>query len=232
MAEKIRYTRKDLKGPDEFISSLSRVVEWTKENRSLVLGAVGAVALVVLVVFGTRAYYRWEEQKAATDLWPHLNRAQEILQSPASADPEKLARLEQFLAAHASVHPKAKAAVFARYYLGSIAFARGNYDLAVMNFQTAIDSGKGTDLMAFLLQQGLAQSLEARGDLVTAVAAYKKASAAATGELRDEAKMGEARVLFLMGKKQEAVVLYKSILTDNPETPLKGLVELRLAQLW
>lgn len=33
MAEKIHYTRRDQKGPDEFISTFGRVDSWCKENR-------------------------------------------------------------------------------------------------------------------------------------------------------------------------------------------------------
>jgi hypothetical protein len=63
MAEKIRYTRKDLKGPDEFLSAFGRAVAWMRENRSKVLAAAGGALLLVIGVFGAQAYYRWEEQR-------------------------------------------------------------------------------------------------------------------------------------------------------------------------
>src|SRR5512138_2256619 len=125
MAEKIKYTRKDLKGPDEFMTTLGRAVAWGRENRPKVLAAVAVAVLAVAGVFGTGAYFRWAEEKATADLWPHLNKAREFLQAPTSADAEKLARLEQFLGAHVKVHPGTKAALYARYYLGSIAYTRG-----------------------------------------------------------------------------------------------------------
>jgi len=56
MAEKTGFTRRDLKGPDEFISTFGRTVDWCKENRSKVAaGAIGVVAVVALVL-GTQAY--------------------------------------------------------------------------------------------------------------------------------------------------------------------------------
>src|SRR3990172_766667 len=117
MARKIKHTRKDLKGPDEFISTLGRTTLWIQENRVPVLAALTAVILAAGGVFGARAYYRWQEAKADRVLW-----------SPEVADEEKLDRLEKFLAAQVSAHPGTEAAVFAQYYLGSIAFRRGNYD--------------------------------------------------------------------------------------------------------
>jgi len=48
--------------------------------------------------------------------------------------------------------------------------------------------------------------------------------------MKTQSRMGEARVLGLAGKKTEAMALYRLILKENPETPLRDLVEVRLAQ--
>ena len=230
MAEKIRYTRRDLKGPDEFISTFGRTVAWAKENRSrVVAGALGVVAVVALA-FGTRAYLQWEENKSNRDLWPHLNRAREILQAPSAAEPEKLAAIEQFLVAHANTHPDTRATVYARYYLGSIAFVRGNFDLAVSQFKAGIATGKETGIMKYLLRQGIASSLEAKGDFAGAIAAYREAATFADGEMKTQSRLGEARVLGLTGKNAEAAALYRLVLQEAPGTPLRDLVEIRLAQ--
>lgn len=230
MAEKIKYTRKDLKSPDEFISAFSRAVAWAGENRTRVLAAAGGVLLLIGSVLGAQAYFRWEENKATRDLWPHLNRAREFLQSPKNADEEKLARLEQFLTAHVNTHPGTVAAVYARYYLGSIAFFRGNYDLSAMNFRTAIQAGKPDEVMPFLLREGLAQALEAKGDFAAASEAYREAAGVTAGDLKTQALMGQARTMALSGRKPEATRLYRRILSENPDPQTKEFVEIKLAQ--
>ncbi|MBI5904422.1 MAG: tetratricopeptide repeat protein [Deltaproteobacteria bacterium] len=231
MAEKIRYTRKDLKGPDEFISTFGRVVEWCKENRAKVTAAVLGIAAVVALGLGTKAYLQWEENKSSRELWPHLNRAREFLLSPAEADPEKMAALEQFLAAHVNVHPSTRAAVYARYYLGSIAFHRGNYGLAASQFRAGSESGKDEGIMKYLLREGVARSLEAKGDYAAAAAAYRAAQGFADAEMKAQSQVGEARTLALSGRKSDAIALYRQLLKDSPETRVRDLVELRLAQL-
>ena len=186
MAEKIKYTRKDLKGPDEFLSAFGRAVEWTKENSSKVLaGALGVLVLLVGVL-GAQAYFRWEENKATRDLWPHLNRAREFLQAPTAADAENLARLEQSLTEHVNTHPKTTAAVYARYYLGNIAFHKGDYGLSETHFRMAIQASNLGEIMPFLLRKGLAQALEAKKDFPAAADAYRDAASAAGGELRTD----------------------------------------------
>jgi tetratricopeptide (TPR) repeat protein len=232
MARKIKYTRKDLKGPDEFISTLGRATLWIQENRFPVLAALTAVILAAGGVFGTRAYYRWQEAKANRDLWPQLIQAQEILRSPEGADEEKLDRLEKSLAGQVSAHPGTEAAVFAQYYLGSIAFRRGNYNRSADYFRSAIASGKeqGT-ILDFLLREGLAQTFDAKGDAENAEKAYEEAARFATGEFRTQARMGQARALATLGHKQEAAEVLRKILAETPDTPRKELIQIQLSRL-
>ncbi|MHB1012055.1 MAG: hypothetical protein ACYC37_04005 [Desulfobacteria bacterium] len=230
MAEKTRLSRRDLKGPDEFISTFGRIVAWCKENRAK--AATGAIALVVVVglVLGSRAYLQWEENKSARDLWPTLDRAQEVLQAPYAADPSQLAAVEKFLQEHVRNHPNTRATVYSLYYLGSIAFYRGEYDLAITRFRAGIATGKEAGIMRYLLREGIASSLEAKGDFAAAAAAYRDAGSVAGANLKTQSRMGEARVLGLAGKKTEAAALYRLILKEIPETPLRDLVEIQLAQ--
>jgi tetratricopeptide (TPR) repeat protein len=230
MAEKTGFSRRDLKGPDEFISTFGRIVAWCKENRSKVAaGAIGVFAVVALAL-GTRAYLQWEENKSARDLWPTLNRAQDLLQAPFAADPSQLATVEQFLQGHVGRHPNTRATVYSLYYLGSIAFFRGNPDLAITRFRAGIATGKEAGILRYLLREGIASSLEAKGDFAAAAAAYRDAGVVAEADLKTQSRMGEARVLGLSGKKTEAAALYRLILKETPETPLRDLVEIQLAQ--
>jgi hypothetical protein len=48
--------------------------------------------------------------------------------------------------------------------------------------------------------------------------------------MKTQSMMGEARALGLSGKKTEAAALYRLILKETPETPLRDLVEIQLAQ--
>lgn len=231
MAEKVKYTRKDLKEPDEFITTLGRAAAWARENRTAVASAVSAVVLLAGGALGVRSYVRWQEQKAARDLWPHLSQARELLQTPQEADPQQLARLEELLTAHVEAYTGTRSAAFARYYLGSIAYLRGDYEQSAARFLSALSSGGGEDtVMEFLIREGYAQALEAKGDAAMAAQAYRDTAAQATGELRTQAWMGEARALTALGQEAEAAALFRKILEENPDSPLRPYIELRLSR--
>ena len=231
MAEKVRYTRKDLKGPDEFISTFGRTVAWAKENRARLAAAVLGVVALVAVVLGVQAYFQWEENRSGRELWPRLNSARDLLQSPGGAAPERVAELERFLAAHVKAHPKTRAAVYSLYYLGGIAFLRGENDRAAEQYRAGIATGKAAGIMEYLLREGVAKSLEAKGDFPGAAAAYREAAGFAPAEMKDQPMIGEARCLALSGKKSEASALYRQILKDRPGTKARNLIEIQLAQM-
>ena len=230
MAEKTGLSRRNLKSPDEFISTFGRTVAWCRENRTKFTAGAIAIVAVAALVLGVQAYLQWEENKSSRDLWPTLDRAQQLLQVPNAADPSQLAAIEKFLQGHVSAHPNTRATVYSLYYLGSIAFHRGNFDLAGTQFRAGIATGKAEGIMKYLLREGIASSLEAKGDFAASSAAYRDAGAVVEAEMKTRSRLGEARVLGLAGKKTEAAALYRLVLKETPETPLRDLVEIQLAQ--
>jgi len=232
MAEKIRYTRRDLKSPDEFITTFGRCVEWCKENRTKVVIALAAFTAVLLLYIGTTGYLRWQERKAGSELWPYMDRASEMLSAPAGDESGNLAAVAKSISDLVKKYPGTQAALYGRCVLGDIAFSQGDYDGSIARFREGIRTGKAKGVVRFLLRNGLAASLEAKGDYAAAAAAYREAADAAGGiQLKIDARFAEARVLELAGKKAEAVALYRAILEENPDPRIKEFVELKLAQM-
>lgn len=231
MAEKTKLSRKDLKGPDEFVTALGSGVSWLRENRTKVIAAAAVAVLVVVGALGARSYFRWQQEKASRDLWAHVNKARDFVQAPTAADAEKLAMLESALSALAAANPRSEASLYARYYIGGIAFRRKDYEASAANYRAALALVGDKGIMPYLVRQGLAQALESKGDLAGAASVYGEAAAASAGELRAEALLAKARVLLAQGNRGEAAETYRRILADVPGTSLKDLVEIRLSQL-
>jgi hypothetical protein len=43
--------------------------------------------------------------------------------------------------------------------------------------------------------------------------------------------MGQARMLAIQGHKEEEEAVYRKILAENPDTPFKDLIEIKLSHL-
>jgi len=231
MAEKIRYTRRDLKGPDEFISTFGRIVAWCKENRSKFTTAVFVVLAILALSLGTSAYFRWQETKAGNEIWPYIEQAREMLASPSGVDPGNLAAMEKSISSLAAKHSGTRAALYAKYYLGVLAFRRGDYDGSAAQFREGIKIGKDEGVLKYLLRNGVACSLEAKGDFTGAAASYRDAAESAGPGLKSQARFDEARVLELSGKKSEAVSMYRRIIDENPESIQRDLIDIKMARM-
>jgi len=235
MTEKIRYTRKDLKGPDEFISTFGQVVEWSKGNQSKIAAGIFAVVVVLALVFGGRAYFQWQDRKAAAEIWPYLKQARAMMMTPTGVESANMASMEQTISSLVSKHKGTKTALFAQYFLGNIAFLRGDYEASLSRYNEAIKkTGRKDQLMTFLLNIGAGSSLEASGNYAGAAESYRKAADAAgsvDSSKRTIAQLDEARALELAGKKSEAVALYRRIIEENPESIQKDLVEIKIARM-
>ena len=231
MAEKIRYTRRDLKGPDEFISTFGRVMSWSQENRSKVMATLLALVLALAVALGGRAYFQWREARAGAELWPYLDQAREMLAAPAGVNPGNLAAMEQTISSLAARHKGTRAALYAQYYLGSLAFRRGDYEGSAARYREAAKAASGDGTMNFLLNTGAGSSLEAKGDFAGAAESYRKAAETAGASFKAMAQFDEARALELAGRKSEAVALYRRIMQENPESIRKDLIEIKIARM-
>gem|GEM_PF-644132 len=234
MAEKIKYTRKDLKGPDEFISTFGRAVLWSKENQLKITAGILAVAVVLALVLGGKAYFQRQDRKAALEIWPYLKQARLVMATQADANPESLKAVEQTISSLASKYKGTKTAFFAQYFLGDIAFARGDYEASASIYNEAIKkTGRKDRLMVFLLNSGTGKSREATGDYAGAAEAYGKAanSADAASAMRTIAQLDQARALELANKKSEAIALYRKIIEENPESTQKDFIEIKIARM-
>lgn len=232
MAEKIRYTRKDLKGPDEFISTFGRIALWSKENQLKIVAGIFVVAVVLALAFGGRAYFQWQDRQAAAEIWPYLKQARLIMEEPTGVKPESLTAVEQTISSLVSKYKGTKTAFFAQYFLGNIAFARGDYEASVSRYNEAIKkTGRKDRLMIFLLNTGAGSSMEANGDYAGAAEAYGRAADSADSAMRTIAQLDKGRVLELADKKSEAIALYRKIVEDNPESTQKDLIDIKIARI-
>ena len=228
MAEKIRYTRKDLKGPDEFISTFGRIVAWSNDNRTKVVAGALILVGVLALIIGGNAYFKLKERRAAAEIWPFINEALKISGGAIAGD---MTAVERELSSLADRHTGTRSALFAKYFLGGFAFNRGEYDESAELFQKAVKNIGKDPTLAFLLHTSVGSSLESKGKFEGAVESYGRAAEISGPSLRTIALFDKARALELAGKTSEAIALYRQIVEENPESLQRDLIEIKIARM-
>lgn len=200
-----RYRRKDLKRPDEFVSTGRQVLLWAGENSRRLYQALGVLA-VVLVAIGAVYSLRGARARQAND---DLGGALALLRAGKYGD--AAAQLTEVANRWQSTGP----GEVARLYAASASVKAGNYDGAATLAQAIVQGG---GLAPYLRQQGLvtlAFALEQKGDTAGAATRYDEA-AGVEGPFTPEAILGAARCRERLGETAAARDLYQRYVREFP----------------
>jgi predicted negative regulator of RcsB-dependent stress response len=209
---------KDLKQPDEFITTVDRIGNYIANNLARVI--IGAVALVaVIAVIFTYSFYRSHQDRVAAshfyDALTALNHkdyktAEDGFEALAQSGSGKLSNLAPLYVASA--------------YLGDNKPAQARDALEAY----IADSTHSQFKNLALVQLGVAY--ENLGDLKKAHDAYAQAATIA-GPAKASAQLGVARTLLSEGDKTGAIAAWRNFLAQNPFSPERGTIVSSLAAL-
>lgn len=201
MSERIH--RKDLKGPDEFVESASRLTKFIQENRNAVIAA--AVGVTVLFVSGV-SYSSYRTRTLDSTAAAFL-RATDALESDnlESADTAMRTVIGR------NIQPYAQ---FARIYLADIQREKGDYAAAIEAYSAAADQA-ASDYLRQIALIGKAYSLELSQDRDQALLVYESA-AKLDGPHRQSALRSQLRIAQAVGKVDLARQALTTILAEYP----------------
>lgn len=209
---------KDLKAPDEFVSTVDRIGNYLSHNLArVVIVAAGLIALTALIF--TYAFYRAHRNEAASaqfyDALTALNHkdyraAQDGFAALAQTGSGELASL-------------------ARLYAATAALDAGKPAEARDALEAYVADGNQRYFMNLALVQ-LGVTYEDLGDLKKAHDAYVRA-AATPGPEKSRAQLAAARTQARLGDSAGAIARYRAFLTENPLSRDRGEVVDALAAL-
>ena len=235
----------DAAASDPFLDATTSTASWIENNRGLALGAVAALIVGVIAVFGVMQYMKSQQVKASA----HLSPAFSAYETPIAGSPE-LQSLSQagitidktldspedrwnkvIEAADKTIEANKKGPVVqsARLTKGAAALRLEKWDDAVSAYEAYLADAKPDEIEPFV-HQGLATAYAGKGDVESARAQLDKLEKAGEN-FAEVAKFQEAIILDGAGKTDEAKDLYHGILEANPKTPYKSEIERRLALL-
>jgi tetratricopeptide (TPR) repeat protein len=241
---------KELKAPDQFVSFWGRAGTWLGERRRSVLVGLVAVLAAGAIAWGLQSL-RQGRAETASRAFSRIHRIATAPLAPAAGetppadapptDPElprlktererleaALKEADTFLGQYGGSSLKEEALLLKARYL--VALDRASE--AVPIYSELV--GSVDRRLQFLALEGLAYAQEASGQLDKAVAAFSRLAdqARESGNFfRDRALFNQARVLERKGSAKDAEKLYRSILSEVPQSALKEEINARLAVL-
>jgi tetratricopeptide (TPR) repeat protein len=240
--EKKKFSRKELKEPDEFQTFWESVFEYVGEHkRPVVLAVSGAVILGVLIA-GLISWQRASERAAGA----LLAQAQSLLKA-ASPGPEAGGPMSRQVTPAGSSEAREKAAgvlkelvdqhsgsqsaQMGRILLGQLSYEKGDFDDAVKTYQDFFKGRREPAELTGLAWQGLAYAQEAKGEFEQARTSYEKASLSPMSNLQAEGLLGVARCSERLGQNDRALDAYRKFLADQPNNAWAAEAKASMARI-
>jgi len=214
-----KVSRKALKQPDEFVSTLDWIGGLIAGNLAQVI--IGAVALVaaIVIVFAVSFYSQYRQRIAS----------EQFYQAISALSDKNYKTAEQGFSALAQNDSGRTLGHLARFYLATTYLAQNQASKARDELRNYLAEGGNRWFQQMALTQ-LGVADEDLGDYHGARAAYVKA-AQLTGPEKARAQVGAARTLALIGDRQRAIDAYQQFLRENPFAQQRAEVIEALAQM-
>ncbi len=214
-----KLSRKALKQPDEFVTTLERVGDLLANNLTRVI--IGAVAVVAAAAigFGFSFYAQHRERVTSAQFYGAIN----------ALSNSDYRTAEQNFTALTQDSPTSTLGRLARFYLATTYLAQSQPAKARDALKVYLAEG-GDPLFRQMALTQLGVADEDLGDYRNAHVAYI-AAAQLTGPEKARAQVGAARTLALLGDRQGAIDAYQRFLKENPFAPQRTEVIETLAQM-
>jgi len=228
---KRRLTRKEIKQPDQFVSSSVRVIAWTKDHtKYLLYGALGVIVVVGLVV-GWAMWQKQQRQQAEVLLHEAvkgLNSADKSARK--SASEQALGHFQHITQRYRST----PAAALAYWYLGHLHFEQGDYTAALAAYEQArrLLPTDRERLLPALVRLNMGYAQESAGAYNDALASFEAVLQSSVDWLHGEAFLGIGRCYERLGATEKALDTYSRALSHAAvNDTARQTIEERLALL-
>lgn len=216
MAETLR---KELKRPDQFVTTGKRWLEWGVQNQRTLIAAGIGVLVVLVAIGGMYSYREANERQANAELAAALNAFD------SGEWPEAASRLREVADRWGG-----SIAAVARVFAARADIESGDLDGAAATLEKALETGLPASYLRQQALYNLAFVSESRGDAEAAADRYAEASAL-SGPYTGPAILAEARLREKSGAADRAKELYRRYLGENPDAPDSAEIEKRIGEL-
>jgi len=226
-----RITRRQIKQPDEFISTTEHVLLFVRDHLKKIVVGVGIIVVIVAAYVLFRVWEARRENEASQRLNVAME-AVELVNSPyregSPADYKNaLAKMEEIV----NAFPKTSSGTFALLYKGNIHLKLGEFDEAIKAYDTFLSRSGSEKLYNLLALEGVGYAYEGKKDYGKAIEAYQRIIAMDQGFQAREARLQMGYCYEKLGKNKEAVENYRAYLEGTQKSSMTHLVLRKISLL-
>jgi cytochrome c-type biogenesis protein CcmH/NrfG len=227
---KRHLTRKEIKQPDQFVSSSAQMMEWAKSHvNHLLYGVLGIIILIGLFVVWSA--WQSQRQQQAEKLLYDAVKLLSLDESPReSTSSQTLTHLQHI----AEKFNSTQAAAFAYWYLGHLYFEQKNYTAALAAYHQAQRRFPHQPdlLMPILIALNIGYTKEVSGLCDEAIESFEQVLQSSASWLRGEAFLEIGRCYEQQGTIVQAIATYDRALSDRAvDTTARQKIEEQLTRL-
>ena len=202
MAKKVKFTRKEIKSPDEFRKSISSIVEFISDNYiKFVIGA--GITIVILVAIFSVSIYRENQDLEAN------SKFQTAIGHYTAGNTETA--LSEFTSIMDN-YPNSKISDIALYYIGLINFEDGKYDEAILRLNEFLSIENTDTILKDAANYTIGVANFKKGSWQPAIDSFSKLNSDESPYAK-QAQLLLALALEKQGKRVEAEKIYQEVLT-------------------
>ena len=209
-------SKKQPQEQDTLMRLLSRISQLVAQNKRKVYGSLSVIVIIGVVVLGFHHFERLAEDKAYTlfdqGLTTYLN--SESKEQAKSSDELRIKDFDEVL----QRYPKTNAARLTSLAYGNYYYNKEQYDKAIALYTQAFQASHEYPLMQAFILNSIGCCYEEKKDYKTASEYFLKVIDLEDGFLKDMAHFHLGRVYEAIGDKPAALMHYKKVVEDYPES--------------
>lgn len=212
-----RITRKQLlKGSDEFISFSSRLLQSAIKYKVQISFALGAIALLVIVVSGVRYFSNKAENRAFALLEQAITGYNSIVKDIGR---EKACQdIGQDFDFIIKKYSRRDAAKVAGLIYANICYNAGDYEKATALYNKSLKDFKNHPSIKTFILSGIGYNHEEKNDYKAATNYFEMIVSQSGGMMKDEALFNLGRLYAAMGENEKSMVAFKKIISDYTDS--------------
>jgi tetratricopeptide (TPR) repeat protein len=211
-----RYSKKDLKQPDEFITFSARLLRVVIEQKNIIMAALVGIVALVLIVTAVN-YFSQKADVQSLQMLSEVVSRYETLQNE-GGDVDAYQGTKDGLTEIVDTYGSNIGGKLANFFLANASFAAGEYETSAALYRKAAADFKGALPFETLAKSSLGYALAQQGDHEAAAGVFEKMATADGAVMADELLFALARQYAATGKTELQEETARKLIETFPES--------------